>query len=50
MAGWPGEKVWITNGDMADLVTVFAVTDPEKRKRGGVRLGHQRPRAPSSAY
>lgn len=36
--GWvlSGEKVWITNGDMADLVTVFAVTDPEKRQRGGI--------------
>ena len=31
-----GEKVWITNGDMADLVTVFAVTDPQKRQKGGI--------------
>ena len=31
-----GEKVWITNGDMADLVTVYAVTDREKRARGGI--------------
>lgn len=31
-----GEKVWITNGDMADLVTVFAVTDPHKRQKGGI--------------
>jgi alkylation response protein AidB-like acyl-CoA dehydrogenase len=36
--GWvlSGEKVWITNGDMADLVTVFAVTDPQKRQKGGI--------------
>jgi alkylation response protein AidB-like acyl-CoA dehydrogenase len=36
--GWvlSGEKVWITNGDMADLVTVFAVTDASKRARGGI--------------
>jgi len=31
-----GEKVWITNGDMADLVTVYAITDPEKRAHGGI--------------
>jgi acyl-CoA dehydrogenase len=31
-----GEKVWITNGDMADLVTVYAVTDRAKAARGGV--------------
>jgi acyl-CoA dehydrogenase len=31
-----GEKVWITNGDMADLVTVFAVTDEKKRRHGGI--------------
>jgi acyl-CoA dehydrogenase len=31
-----GEKVWITNGDMADLVTVYAVTDREKRAHGGI--------------
>ncbi|HUR28590.1 MAG TPA: acyl-CoA dehydrogenase family protein, partial [Planctomycetota bacterium] len=31
-----GEKVWITNGDMADLVTVYAVTDREKRSHGGI--------------
>jgi acyl-CoA dehydrogenase len=31
-----GEKVWITNGDMADLVTVYAVTDRAKGARGGV--------------
>lgn len=31
-----GEKVWITNGDRADLVTVFAITDREQGSRGGV--------------
>jgi alkylation response protein AidB-like acyl-CoA dehydrogenase len=31
-----GEKVWITNGDMADLITVYAVTDREKRSSGGI--------------
>lgn len=31
-----GEKVWITNGDMADLLTVYAVTDASKRARGGI--------------
>lgn len=31
-----GEKVWITNGDMADLVTVYAVTDRDKRSHGGI--------------
>jgi acyl-CoA dehydrogenase len=31
-----GEKVWITNGDMADLVTVYAITDPKKRAHGGI--------------
>jgi alkylation response protein AidB-like acyl-CoA dehydrogenase len=37
-SGWVlnGEKVWITNGDMADLVTVYAVTDPAKRTHGGI--------------
>jgi alkylation response protein AidB-like acyl-CoA dehydrogenase len=34
--GWriDGEKVWITSGDMADLVTVFALTDPSAGARG----------------
>jgi len=34
--GWriDGEKVWITSGDMADLVTVFAMTDPSAGARG----------------
>jgi alkylation response protein AidB-like acyl-CoA dehydrogenase len=29
-----GNKVWITNGSVADLITVFAVTDPEKGPAG----------------
>lgn len=29
-----GNKVWITNGSVADLITVFAVTDPEKGAAG----------------
>ena len=31
-----GRKHFITNGDIADLSTVFAVTDREKRARGGI--------------
>jgi alkylation response protein AidB-like acyl-CoA dehydrogenase len=31
-----GEKVWITSGDIADLLTVYAITDPERRAHGGV--------------
>ena len=31
-----GEKVFITNGNEADFVMVFAVTDPEKGADGGV--------------
>lgn len=31
-----GEKVWITHGDRADLVTVYAVTDREKGAKGGI--------------
>ena len=31
-----GEKVWITSGDIADLVTVYAVTDTKKRAHGGI--------------
>ncbi|SHG00803.1 acyl-CoA dehydrogenase [Desulfacinum infernum DSM 9756] len=31
-----GKKHFITNGDIADVATVFAVTDPEKRARGGI--------------
>ncbi len=31
-----GSKIWITNGDIADILTVFAVTDPSLGARGGV--------------
>lgn len=31
-----GSKIWITNGDIADVVSVFAVTDPALGARGGV--------------
>jgi alkylation response protein AidB-like acyl-CoA dehydrogenase len=31
-----GTKIWITNGDIADICTVFAVTDPALGARGGV--------------
>jgi len=36
--GWVlnGRKHFITNGDIAELSTVFAVTDKEKRARGGI--------------
>ena len=29
-----GSKMWITNGGVADLIVVFAKTDPEARSRG----------------
>ena len=29
-----GSKIWITNGSVADVVTVFAVTDPSKGANG----------------
>ncbi len=29
-----GEKVWITSGDVADMITVFAVTDRDKGAKG----------------
>jgi alkylation response protein AidB-like acyl-CoA dehydrogenase len=29
-----GSKIWITNGSVADVVTVFAVTDPKKGPNG----------------
>ncbi len=34
--GWvlDGEKVWITNGSVADLVLVYATVDPSKRHEG----------------
>lgn len=31
-----GEKVWITHGDRAQLIAVYAVTDKEKGARGGI--------------
>ena len=31
-----GEKVWITSGDTADLITVYAITERAKGARGGV--------------
>lgn len=31
-----GSKTFITNGPMADVVIVFAVTDPEKKTLGGI--------------
>ncbi|NNC12062.1 acyl-CoA/acyl-ACP dehydrogenase [Planctomonas sp. JC2975] len=31
-----GEKIFITNGNEADFVMVFAVTDPEKGANGGI--------------
>ncbi|MFQ6059149.1 MAG: acyl-CoA dehydrogenase family protein [Anaerolineae bacterium] len=31
-----GSKIWVTNGPIADVVTVFAVTDPALGARGGV--------------
>ena len=31
-----GNKHFVTNGDIADMATVIAVTDPDKRARGGI--------------
>ena len=31
-----GSKTFITNGNIADVLVVFAVTDPEKRVHGGI--------------
>ena len=31
-----GTKQFITNGDIADVATIIAVTDPEKRAKGGM--------------
>ena len=31
-----GSKTFITNGSFADVIVVFAVTDPEKKTRGGI--------------
>jgi alkylation response protein AidB-like acyl-CoA dehydrogenase len=38
--GWllSGEKVFIHNAPVADFAMVLAVTDPEKRKRGGMSM------------
>ena len=36
--GWllDGNKIYITNGNIADVIVVFAVTDPDKGTRGGM--------------
>lgn len=31
-----GNKAFITNGNIADVIVVFAITDPEKRTHGGI--------------
>ncbi|MBI3286605.1 MAG: acyl-CoA dehydrogenase family protein [Chloroflexi bacterium] len=31
-----GSKIWVTNGPIADVVTVFAATDPSLGPRGGI--------------
>ncbi|MFZ3091124.1 MAG: acyl-CoA dehydrogenase family protein [Nitrospirota bacterium] len=31
-----GNKIWITNGDIADIIVIFAVTDKALRAHGGV--------------
>jgi alkylation response protein AidB-like acyl-CoA dehydrogenase len=31
-----GSKIWITNGDVADLIVTFAANDREKGTRGGI--------------
>lgn len=31
-----GNKIWITNGDIADVIVTFAMTDKEKGTRGGI--------------
>ncbi|MFQ5949717.1 MAG: acyl-CoA dehydrogenase family protein [Nitrospiria bacterium] len=31
-----GTKLWITNGDIADIVIVYGVTDPALKARGGI--------------
>jgi alkylation response protein AidB-like acyl-CoA dehydrogenase len=31
-----GDKIWITNADVAEIFIVYAVTDPELRARGGM--------------
>ena len=38
--GWilNGTKMWISNADSCDFLMVQAVTDPEKRQRGGITM------------
>lgn len=38
--GWVlnGTKMWISNADPADFVMVQAITDPQKRQRGGITM------------
>ncbi|MGH7165176.1 MAG: acyl-CoA dehydrogenase family protein [Nitrospiraceae bacterium] len=31
-----GTKLWISNGDIADVIIVYAVTDPQRKARGGI--------------
>lgn len=31
-----GSKIWITNGNIADIIIVYALTDPALRARGGI--------------
>jgi alkylation response protein AidB-like acyl-CoA dehydrogenase len=31
-----GSKIWITNGGIADVIVIFALTDPEKGAHGGI--------------
>lgn len=31
-----GNKIWITNGNIADVAVVFALTDADKRAKGGI--------------
>ncbi|MFQ5588599.1 MAG: acyl-CoA dehydrogenase family protein [Nitrospiria bacterium] len=31
-----GTKLWITNGDIADIVVVYGLTNPELKARGGI--------------
>ena len=31
-----GTKIWITNGDIADVIVLFAMTDKDKGTRGGI--------------
>jgi alkylation response protein AidB-like acyl-CoA dehydrogenase len=31
-----GDKVWITNADVADVFIIYAVTDPQLRAKGGI--------------